>query len=136
MADEPPSDDSATPKGQVSPTVTPAGRDGLSISPQDTFHIEGIAGKALDQRIAAALNKVLGYIITAVVAGLIAFIVGVSYELNGKISEAVGRQSVQEELYQVRTGYLQERIEDGKRQLRYYQCLNDPKVKDKAGCYR
>jgi len=117
-------------------TVTPAKKDGITVSEDQNLTLEGVAGRILDHKIKGALNKVLSYIITAAVVGLAGIVLGISHELNGKISEAVGKQSTQQQFYESKINDLQRQVDEQKRQLHYYQCIDDKRVKDKAGCYR
>jgi len=92
--------------------------------------------KILDSKISKAINKVFIFILTVALAALTGMIITVSYDLNGKIYEAVGKQSVSKEISDSKIQNYEEQIKTLSTKLQHFECINDIKIKNKADCYK
>lgn len=77
-------------------------------------------------------NRIFRYLLFVVGGGVIVTV----WDLNAKISHAVGSSGVEAKSHQIEISRLNEEIKKLEQKIKQRDCIENKSVTDKAGCYR
>ena len=95
-----------------------------------------VDGESLDHKLSKLATKVLTYFITGLLIAIAGALFAIVYDLNGKIYEAVGKQSANKQITDFEIRQLQKENLELNSENHRLKCLNDSQIKNKGDCYK
>lgn len=102
-----------------------------SPNPDPETTIRAAAFDAVAAQAKEYINKILLYLLVAVLGAVAAVV----WDLNGEVYKAVGEVSVSAKLQDFEVSQLRQKIDELKEEMVLQKCLADKNIKDKARCY-